>query len=158
MKPSISTNTFTSELLFLLSETFESVHGIYLDGGTSLLETLEGITAAEASIPVGNSCATIAAQVMHVCFYLDVLDRYLKTGENEKVDWGEVWRTVRGVTPEEWLALQERLRQIYVRTQETIKAYQRWDVEHSVGGAIGLIAHTAYHLGEIRQAACTVKK
>jgi hypothetical protein len=158
MTPSIPAATFTEELLFLLSETFETVHGIYLDGGTSLLETLAGISAEEASIPVGNKCATIAAQVTHVCFYLDVLDRFLKTGENERVDWGEVWRTVREVTPAEWAALQERLRQTYTRTQEMVKGYDRWDVEHSVGGAIALIAHTAYHLGEIRQATCTVKK
>ena len=111
MTATISTTQFTGELLSLLTETFESVQGIYLDRGTSLLETLAGITAQEASIPVGNKCATIAAQVTHVCFYLDVLYRYIKTGQNEPVDWGEIWRTVSEVTPEEWSALQGRLRQ-----------------------------------------------
>jgi len=158
MTATISTTQFTGELLSLLTETFESVQGIYLDRGTSLLETLAGITAQEASIPVGNKCATIAAQVTHVCFYLDVLYRYIKTGQNEPVDWGEIWRTVSEVTPEEWNALQERLRQTYERTKETVQSYDRWDMENSLGGAMAIVTHTAYHLGEIRQATCTLKK
>ena len=158
MNPTITSNQLTNELLILLTETFESVHGIYLDQGTSLLETLASITAEEASMPVGNGCASIAAQVTHVCFYLDVLDRYLKTGENEEVDWGEVWRTVHEVSPEAWAALQVRLRRTYQRTREAIISYDHWDVEHSISGAIGIVAHTAYHLGEIRQATCTLKK
>lgn len=149
---------FSAALLVLLTETFETVQGIYLDQGTSLLETLAGITAAQASVPVGNKCASIAAQVTHVCFYLDVLDHYLKTGQNEKQDWGEIWRTVQDGTPEEWSGLQERVRQVYERTRQSISSYDRWDVEHSLSGAMGIIAHTAYHLGEIRQATCTVMK
>lgn len=157
MANSISSELFSNELIDLLTETFESVQGVYLDRGTSLLETLAGITAEEASIPVGNQCATIAAQVAHVCFYLDALDRFIKTGQNERLDWGEIWRTVREVTPEEWDASRERLRQAYLRTLEIVKTFDRWDQENSVGGALGILAHTAYHLGEIRQATCTVK-
>jgi hypothetical protein len=158
MTATITPNQFTKELLFLLEETFESVHGFFLDQGTSLLETLAGITAEEASIPVGGQCATIAAQVTHVCFYLDVLDHFIKTGQNEKADWGEVWRTVHEITPEAWDALQQQLRQAYERIRETVQTYDRWDVENSLGGAMAIVAHTAYHLGEIRQATCTVKK
>ena len=153
----ISTDQLTGGLLFILEETFENVHGVFLDGGTSLLETLAGITAEQASIPVGGRCATIAAQVTHVCFYLDVLDRFLKTGQNERVDWGEVWRTVGAVTPAEWAALQQRVRQTYQRTQETIRAYPHWDAPQAIAGAVGMLAHCAYHLGEIRQATCTVR-
>jgi hypothetical protein len=158
MTDTISPAQFTKELLLLLEETFESVQGFYLDRNTSLLETLTGITAEEASIPVGGKCATIAAQVTHVCFYLDVVDRFIQTGQNESADWGEVWRTVREVTPAAWSSLQQRLRNAYERTRETIKTYDRWDVEYSMGGAMAIVAHTAYHLGEIRQATCTVKK
>ena len=158
MTTTFPSDQFVSELMFLLTETFESVHGVYLDRGTSLLETLAGISAEEASIPVGGKCATIAAQVTHVCFYLDVMDRFMRSGQDEPTDWGEVWRTVSGVSPAEWEVLQERLRQTYARTREMIQTYEHWDVEHSIGGAMGLLAHTAYHLGEIRQAMCTLKR
>jgi len=152
----ISTEQLTGDLLLILEETFENVQGVYLDGGTSLLETLASISAEEASIPVGGRCATLAAQVTHVCFYLDVLHRFLKTGQNERVDWGEVWRTVGAVTPAEWAALQQRVRHTYQRTRETILAYEHWDAPRAIGGAVGMLAHCAYHLGEIRQATCTI--
>lgn len=157
MTTSIPVERFTNELMFVIEESFESVHGIFLDKGTSLLETLAGITAEEASIPVGGKCATLAAQVAHICFYLGVLDHYMTTGQDVGSDWGEVWRTVKGVTPEEWTALQERLRQAYQHLREGVKNYQTWEVEFSIAGAIGVAAHTAYHLGEIRQALCTLK-
>ena len=158
MSTTVATNQFTSELLMLLTETFESVQGIFLDKGTSLIETLAGITAQEASIPVGNKCATIAAQVTHLCFYLDVLYRFIQTGQNERVDWGEIWQTVSEVTPEEWDALCERVRQTYERTKVMIQSYDRWETENSMGGTMAVAVHAAYHLGEIRQALCIIKK
>ncbi|MEZ4664470.1 MAG: hypothetical protein R2911_43615 [Caldilineaceae bacterium] len=72
MSNQISTEHYTNVIGYALKETFESVHGVYLDKGTSLFETLADISAAEASIPVGGKCATIAAQVEHTRFYLDV--------------------------------------------------------------------------------------
>ena len=47
MTQQISAELFTTNLYALLTETFESVQGIYLDGGTSLFETLADITAEE---------------------------------------------------------------------------------------------------------------
>jgi hypothetical protein len=35
--------------------------------------------------------------------------------------------------------------------------FKKRDNVRTIGGAIGLIAHTAYHLGEIRQALCTIR-
>jgi hypothetical protein len=93
---------FTKALLLLLDETFDNVHGAYLDRNTSLFETLAGITADEASIPVGGKCATLAAQVKHVAFYLEVVERGVREANWPKVDWGEIWRTVGRVTPAEW--------------------------------------------------------
>jgi hypothetical protein len=81
---------FTKGLLSVLIEAFESVSGHFIDPNTSFFETLSGITASEASIPVGNKWITIAAQVANEKFYMEVLERYLETGENERVDWGEI--------------------------------------------------------------------
>ncbi len=88
MTPTITTKIFTTELFDLLGETFEQVQGMYLDKGTSLFETLANISAAEASIPVGGKCATLAAQVEHVRFYLDVLEQIMTRDEIPKVDSG----------------------------------------------------------------------
>jgi hypothetical protein len=62
----ITLENFTSTLFALLDETFEQVHGIYLDRGTSLFETFAGSTAKEASRATSGKCATLAAQVNHV--------------------------------------------------------------------------------------------
>jgi hypothetical protein len=157
MLKQIDQERFTTELFDLLDETFEHVHGIYLDKDTSLFETLETITAAEASRPVGNKCATLGAQVAHVNFYLVVLERYLITNEAVKSDWGEIWRTVSAVTPEEWAASKEKLNQTYHRVLTMFRNFDSWSGEFNMGGALAILVHTAYHLGEIRQALCTLK-
>ena len=81
---------FRRELLDIFDETFETHHGIYLDKGTSLFTTLDTITADEASRPVGDTCASLAAQVAHVTFYLEVLERIMHGQQVGKLDWGEI--------------------------------------------------------------------
>jgi hypothetical protein len=154
---SIDSEHFTKALYTLLDETFDSVHGFYLDRGTSLFETLAGISAAEASIPVGDKCATLAAQVKHVAFYLDVTDKTVRNPNYPRVDWGEIWRTVSSVTPDEWDAIRAELRENYRRILTLIREAPAWPSEAEIGGAIAVVAHTAYHLGEIRQALCTLR-
>lgn len=152
----IQPEAFRNTLFALLDETFENHHGIYLDRDTSLFRTLESVSAQEASIPVGGKCATLAAQVAHVIFYLEVLERYVVQHDTSRVDWGEVWRTVSAVTPEEWSALKDRLEATYRRIFKIFQDNPTWD-EDSMGGSLACVVHTAYHLGEIRQALCTLK-
>ncbi len=158
MSTQIQSDHFTKALYALLDETFDNVHGFFLDKGTSMFETLATISAEEASIPVGSQCATLAAQVKHVAFYLDVLERSVRTGTYERVDWGEIWRTTKEVTPSEWEALKIGLRESYNRIKVLIRDAPGWPSEQQIGGAIATIVHTAYHLGEIRQALCMIKK
>ncbi len=148
---------FTTALYGLLDETFDNVQGYYLDRGTSFFETLATISAAEASIPVGGKCATLAAQVKHVAFYLDVLEQAVRTQQFERQDWGKIWRESSAVTPDEWEALKVDLRASYDRIKTLIADTPDWASEQQIGGAIAVIAHTAYHLGEIRQALCTIR-
>jgi hypothetical protein len=157
MSSQINSEHFSQALYMLLDETFDNVHGIYLDKGTSFFETLATISAAEASIPVGGQCATLAAQVKHTAFYLDVLEENVRTQTFEPVDWGKIWREVTAVSPQEWQTIQDELRQSYNRIKQLVANQAEWQNEREIGGAIGMIVHTAYHLGEIRQALCTIK-
>ena len=156
MTQQIALELFTGELFPLLEETFESVHGIYLDKGTSLFETLDTITAEEASRPVSARCASIAGQVEHVRFYLQVLQDYMQQKEVGKVDWEASWY-LKTVTPEEWAALKQRLISTYQDLTALIKGFDTWQSEDQLGGALAIVVHSAYHLGEIRQALCTIK-
>ena len=149
---------FSSEFFEIFDETFNSVRGIYLDRGTSLFETLATISAEEASRPVSASCASLAAQVAHVRFYVDVLWGHMSGNPPKDVDWGEIWRTVTVVTPEAWEASKAQLRASYEKVLALMKGYETWDGENDIGGALAILVHTAYHLGEIRQALCTIRQ
>lgn len=140
----------------VLDETFDDVRGIYLDKGTSLFETLAGISPAEASIPVGGACATLAAQVKHIAYYFDSVVSYLTDPDYPGANWNEIWETVREVDAEGWEMIIRELRESYVRILALLEATPEWG-EAEMAGTIGLIAHTAYHLGEIRQALCILR-
>jgi len=157
MENMIKQENFLNNLFALFDETFENHHGIYLDKDTGLFTTLETVSSQEASIPVGGKCASLAAQVTHVIFYLDVLEKYFLKQEIGKVDWGEIWRTVEKVSPEEWETLKKKLKETYSRLDELFHDTKTWDDEDMVGAAMAIVVHTAYHLGEIRQALCTLK-
>ncbi len=153
----IKPENFLNNFFSLYDEIFENHHGIFLDNNTSLLTTLETVSAQEASIPVGGKCASLAAQVTHVIFYLELLEKYFLKQDVGKVDWGEIWRTVEKISPEEWETLKNKLRQTYVRLDKLFHATENWNDEDIIGAALAIVVHTAYHLGEIRQALCTLK-
>jgi hypothetical protein len=157
MDRQIALAAYTTALQRLLDETFERVHGIYLDKGTSLFETLETISAEEASCPVSATCASIAAQVEHVRFYLEVLARYARGEAVGQIDWAASWRLT-SVAAEEWDALKGRLRDAHRDTLAVVGDARTWENEDAIGGAMATMAHTAYHLGEIRQALCTIRR
>lgn len=154
MTDTITQELFLKTFLSVLEETFENVQGIYLDKGTSLFETLDHISAEQASQECCASCASIAAHVKHIVFYLEVTDRYMFTADDFHSDWGEVWRTTHAVTVEEWDVLRSQLRSTYAQLHEKMLAIINWNDERTFGGAWALVVHTAYHLGEIRRATC----
>ena len=156
MTNTILQESFSKALFEVLEETFETHHGIYLDKGTSLFTTLDQISAGEASTPVGTQCATIAAQVEHVIFYLEVVERSLAGQNVGKPDWGGIWSRVSGVTGAEWDELRARLKATYDRLSKMLRGIENWEHNDAIGDSMAIVVHTAYHLGEIRQALCTV--
>ncbi|MEO8607853.1 MAG: hypothetical protein ABI690_08235 [Chloroflexota bacterium] len=147
---------FTYNLFELLDETVEKVSGRYLGKGTSLFETLATISAEEASKPVSADCGSLAAQVEHVRFYLEVTEHYMLGKEDRPWDWDNIWNTVERVTPEDWEASKNRLKETYQRVRNLMNSFDTWD-ENRVGETMNILVHTAYHLGEIRQALCTLQ-
>jgi hypothetical protein len=152
----IPVELFTKEFFEIFDETFEEVHGIYLDRNTSLFETLATVSSEEASRPVSERCACIAAQVFHVRFYLEVLESYMRGNPVGRVDWQESWQ-LKHVTPEEWDSLKSSLKDTYRRVRDLMKSFDTWQGEDDIAGALAVLVHSAYHLGEIRQALCTIK-
>lgn len=142
-------------MLATLREAFEEVGqpSAFLDKGDSLFETLEQVSATRASIPVGTCGNSIAGQVAHLTFYFDVGFRYMR-GENPgPQDWSAAWRTV-DVSEEEWQALKQGLRERHRELFGIVDAGPPEVTADIMGGMFALVAHTAYHLGQIRHALC----
>ena len=138
---------------FLLTETFESVQGAYLDKGTSLFETLAQISAEGASQPMGD-CATIAAHVAHTRYYLEVLEDRMFGRDLSYVDWDQIWQEVSSVDEAAWEAMIADLRSTYARIKGHLDGAEEWTGITELSSLLGIIAHSAYHLGEIRQMMC----
>jgi hypothetical protein len=155
----IRVDDFRKALLFILDETFDNVHGAYLDPGDSFFSTLDGISAEQASVPVVGEGNSIASQVSHVIFYFDVGFQYMQGNNPGPQDWAKSWELV-AVNEEEWGDLKEQLRD---RQQTLLRLIDETPdaaiaSEDMIGGAMATIAHTAFHLGQIRHAAAIVGK
>lgn len=143
---------FTEGMSAILRECFETAGSpsMFLDPGDAMFQTLATVSAGEASRPAAEGISNIAAQVNHTAFYIDVTLQYLR-GENPgKVDWDGSWQ-VGAVTDAEWMALQDRLRTAYDALQAVVVEPANWAHPQAIMGGIGMVAHCAYHLGEIRR-------
>lgn len=148
----IPVKQFVETVAFLLREAFEGtpegVPNAFLDKGVSLFGTLAETSAEKASRSVEGT--TIAAHTEHAKFYLDRLCEFIN-GQNEPVNWEASW-LIETVNEDEWPALQSSVRKAYANSLRCLADERPW-TEMQVGMAIGMVAHTAYHLGAIRQLA-----
>lgn len=149
--PEISREESTAQLLAVLAEAFEGPGekwSYFTDHGpeAGLFGTLEKLSAAEASRPVGGT--SVAAHAHHVSFGLDAASAWIR-GDQTSRDWSESWR-VSAVDERAWSGLKEQLRERHGELRRAIESHAFSGVE-AMGGALGAIAHAAYHLGAIRQ-------
>lgn len=148
----IEKTDFLKEILVILRETFEgSLEGqgsAFLDSGVGFFNTIAAVNAEQASRFVSGT--TIAAHTEHAKFYLDRLVEFLN-GRTEKVNWEDSW-LIETVNEAEWNSLRETVNRTYENVLRGFAAIETWD-QNNIGEAIAMIAHTAYHLGAIRQIA-----
>ena len=140
----------TAAMLVVLRETFERVEGMYLDRGTAMFETLAAVSAAEASRPVAPGASTIAAQVNHTTYYIVTIAEYLQGREPQGVDWDASW-LIGAVDDTEWAALVAALGKAYDELLMLMTDPSAWQDDEPLEGGIAMVAHCAYHLGEIRR-------
>ena len=152
----IDSKVFVESVAYLLRETFEGSPAgqpsAYLDRGVGLFSTLEELSADAASRAFDGT--TVAAQTEHAKFYLDRLSEFIN-GRTEAVNWDDSW-LIEDVDDAEWTALQSSVRKAYANSLQCLANSRDW-TQVQVGMAIGLVAHTAYHLGAIRQLAKSAK-
>jgi hypothetical protein len=120
-------------------------------GDPGLLRQLESISAATASAQPIPGKPGICAHLDHVNFGMLLLARYAAGDPNpwEGADWNASWRRTT-VSEEEWRTLRDDLRRNAEEWRRGAAARVNWN-DVDAAGAISSVAHTAYHLGSIRQ-------
>jgi len=148
-------NDLHSSLSLLFRELTEgpSPDGAYmLNGGDpGLLRSLDRLSTEAASKPAAPRSASIAAHVDHLCYGLDLMNRWSDGESNpwSSADWTASWRRTT-VTESEWTALRDRLRDATRRWTQALQTPRKMS-PLELNGVIASIAHLAYHLGAIRQ-------
>jgi hypothetical protein len=146
----IRRDDFLKGVLFVLGETFEGspegAGSAYLDRGVGVFSTLEKLSAEQVSLETGGT--TIAAHTEHAKFYLDRLCEFMN-GRTGKVNWEQSW-LIETVNETEWNHLRDGMRKSYEGVLHCFAEIEIWNGDN-IGEAVAIIAHTAYHLGAIRQ-------
>jgi hypothetical protein len=152
----VSVEVVIGQLVAVLQEAFDGPQrwSYFTDHGSEagLLGTLAKLTAADASRPVGGT--SVAAHAHHVAFGLAASAAWVR-GDHGRRDWAESWR-VSTVDHAAWAGLQQQLRDGYGDLRLAIEAHAADGLE-ATGGAVGAVAHVAYHLGAIRQKAAALR-
>ena len=153
----INQDDFTQALSILFRESFEGMttpeEQVFLDLNTGMFTTLGKISAEQASTEINSN--TIAAHAEHARFYIELLDNYLNK-VLRIMDFKESWR-IKPVSEDEWDKLRENLSRTYRKLSETLQKNEEWNL-NTITVAMGIVAHTAYHLGAIRQMVKNVEK
>lgn len=147
---------FLSNFEFVFSEFFEGPPAgaggtVALDRDGSWRHTLERLTAAEASRPAFPGATTVVAHVVHATYYLTNSVRYIVPDGDKTTpgDWSGSWATS-VVTESEWQARIAALFAAYEEIKATARGLADWSGD-STGLAFAVLAHSAYHLGAVRQ-------
>jgi hypothetical protein len=152
---STSDSIFKRALVKLLTEIFDGPPGdeAYLlnPGDPGLLRQLDSISAGDASARPMPGKTTIAAHVDHVHYGFTLFNRWA-TGEANPwagADWNASWQRTT-VTEDQWRKLRENLRSAAETWRNFVRTHNDWS-ELTAAGALSSAAHTAYHVGAIRQ-------
>jgi hypothetical protein len=146
---------FQRALSNMLTEIFDGPPGqeafVLNPGDSGLLRQLETLDASAASQRPMPGKTTIAAHVDHLHFGLSILNRWAAGEANPwaGADWNASWQRT-SMTDDQWRTLQGALRAEAEKWRKVVATRTTWD-DLSAAAALSTAAHTAYHLGAIRQ-------
>jgi hypothetical protein len=137
----------------LLKETFDGPPegGSWFteaEQGSGIFGTLDKFSSDAASRPSPADGAPIAAHVHHIAYYLGIGNAFLR-GESPEMDWSLSWN-IHGADEEEWQRLVSGLRREYEELMTHLDGEVSWNPSLAKG-VLGCLAHSAYHLGSLRQ-------
>ena len=124
--------------------------------GPSVLEVLEGVTAAKAAARPVAGAHSIWEMVLHIAAWKGAVRRRLQ-GEPVELTDAEDWPAVRDTDEAAWAAAQEKLRSGHQALRRAIAKLSDARLKEEVPGkdythyhlAHGVIQHDLYHAGQI---------
>ncbi|MBS4214029.1 hypothetical protein [Neobacillus rhizophilus] len=151
--------TLRNSVKTMLRETFEGPlvpgKGSWFtnsESNSGIFGVLEGMSYDQASMSVHGT--TLAAHTDHIRYHMWGTNEILKKGKQPEMDWGKSW-DIHSVDAQQWNRNQEGLRNEYFTLLESIDAIE-WN-ELLANEVLSSLAHSAYHLGAIRQMLKVVK-
>jgi hypothetical protein len=152
---SATDSIFQRALSKLLNEIFDGPPAgeayLFNPGDPGLLEQLETVSASAASKRPMPGKTTIASHVDHVHYGFTLLNRWAAGEANPfaGADWNASWQRAT-VTDAQWRALRDNLRREADTWRNVVRTRTDWN-DLTAAGALSSAAHTAYHVGAIRQ-------
>lgn len=145
--------TLRNSVKTMVKETFEGppvpVKGSWFtssEPNSGIFGVIEGMSCGQASLPVHGT--TLAAHTDHIRYHMWGTNEILKNGKQPEMDWGKSW-DIHSVDELQWNHIQEGLRNEYLTLLESIDTFE-WN-EPLANEVLSSLAHSAYHLGAIRQ-------
>ena len=153
---------FQRALSNMLVEIFNGPPGeeayVLNPGDVGLLRQLDSIDASTASKRPASGKPPIAAHVDHLHFGLALLNRWAAGEENPwaGAEFNASWQRTT-VSDDQWRTLRAGLRREADAWRNVVAARTSWD-DLGAAAALSTAAHTAYHLGAIRQLLAAVER
>jgi len=136
--------------LFFASPDPKQTWVVANEPNSGLLGTLRLLPAEIASHAPRPNLHTVAAHAAHLLFATENAITWL-SGQTPTRDWETSWQPAT-VDDAQWRAQLDKLESTITALRTRIAAHTNWDLP-STTGLLGTLAHTAYHLGCIRQLA-----
>lgn len=160
----VNPENVSASISTLLSEAYKGPagHGSWFtdeEPDCGVLGTLASLTAEEASKPLSatEDGATAASHASHLAYALSLANKAMR-GENpyKNADWSGSW-AVTIVDEVAWKVLRARLDKEFADLMAAISDPAVWSSPQRLTGMMGNVAHSAWHLGALRQALHLVK-
>ncbi|WP_033543386.1 hypothetical protein [Planococcus sp. CAU13] len=144
---------FRNSITTMVKETFEGppvpVKGSWFTEtkpNSGIFGVLDETSHAEASMPVNGT--TLAAHADHIRYHMWGINEIVKNEKQPEMDWGKSWE-IQSVDEQQWNRIRDGVRNEYATLMQMIDVME-WN-ELLINEVLASLAHSAYHLGALRQ-------
>lgn len=120
----------------------------FVEGSEGFFQAIDDVSAAEASLRLTPEMSSIAAHTDHTRYYIRQANLMMR-GQPEPADWEGSWKR-QSVTDKEWESVRQGLRGEVSALLEWVRQHGEDNPDHYLGG-LAMVAHSAFHLGAVRQ-------